>query len=56
MTTLPTTTLNTGVKMPVVGFGAYQIPDVEICEAAVVGEVRVRTLITALEQLGGCLP
>lgn len=30
-----TVTLNNGVKMPIIGFGVYQIPDAEQCENAV---------------------
>ncbi|MDL1164185.1 aldo/keto reductase [Yersinia pestis] len=30
-----TVTLNNGVKMPIIGFGVYQIPDAEECENAV---------------------
>ena len=30
-------TLNNGVKMPILGFGVYQVPDLEECER-VVGE------------------
>lgn len=32
---MQTVTLNNGVKMPVLGFGVYQIPDAEECENAV---------------------
>ena len=32
---MQTVTLNNGVKMPVIGFGVYQIPDAEECENAV---------------------
>ena len=30
-----TVTLNNGVKMPIIGFGVYQIPDAEECENVV---------------------
>lgn len=30
-----TVTLNNGVKMPIIGFGVYQVPDAEECENAV---------------------
>ncbi len=32
---METVTLNNGVKMPIIGFGVYQIPDAEECENAV---------------------
>ncbi|MCM3782071.1 aldo/keto reductase [Neobacillus mesonae] len=32
---MQTITLNNGVKMPILGFGVYQIPDVDECENAV---------------------
>ncbi|WP_026702761.1 aldo/keto reductase [Salibacterium aidingense] len=32
---MQTVTLNNGVKMPIIGFGVYQIPDAEECEDAV---------------------
>ncbi|WP_277679953.1 aldo/keto reductase [Gracilibacillus dipsosauri] len=32
---MKTVTLNNGVKMPIIGFGVYQIPDAEECENAV---------------------
>jgi 2,5-diketo-D-gluconate reductase A len=32
---MQTVTLNNGVKMPLIGFGVYQIPDAEECENAV---------------------
>ncbi|MCK0473903.1 aldo/keto reductase [Halalkalibacter sp. APA_J-10(15)] len=32
---MQTVTLNNGVKMPIIGFGVYQIPDPEECENAV---------------------
>ncbi|MCF2717084.1 aldo/keto reductase [Paenibacillus sp. UKAQ_18] len=32
---MQTVTLNNGVKMPIIGFGVYQVPDVEECENAV---------------------
>lgn len=32
---MQTVTLNNGVKMPVIGFGVYQVPDAEECEIAV---------------------
>ncbi|EIW13113.1 2,5 diketo-D-gluconic acid-like reductase NADP dependent (promiscuous) [Lactiplantibacillus pentosus KCA1] len=32
---IPTTTLNNGVTMPQLGFGVFQVPDLDDCEAAV---------------------
>lgn len=32
---MKTVTLNNGVKMPIIGFGVYQIPDPDVCENAV---------------------
>ncbi|MDI4643901.1 aldo/keto reductase [Cohnella hashimotonis] len=32
---MQTVTLNNGIKMPIIGFGVYQIPDAEQCENAV---------------------
>ncbi|GIO85616.1 2,5-diketo-D-gluconic acid reductase [Paenibacillus faecis] len=32
---MQTVTLNNGVKMPMIGFGVYQVPDAEECETAV---------------------
>lgn len=32
---MKTVTLNNGVKMPIIGFGVYQISDAEVCENAV---------------------
>ncbi|OTA26356.1 2,5-diketo-D-gluconic acid reductase [Alloscardovia macacae] len=34
-TAQPTTTLNNGVTMPMVGFGVFQIPDPAVCQTAV---------------------
>lgn len=34
---MQTVTLNNGVKMPIIGFGVYQVPDAEECENAVYG-------------------
>ncbi len=31
----PTVTLNNGVKMLMVGFGVFQIPDPDVCQKAV---------------------
>ena len=35
MSTVPSVTLNNGVKMPLLGFGVFQIPDAEECERSV---------------------
>jgi 2,5-diketo-D-gluconate reductase A len=35
MSTVPSTTLNNGVQMPLLGFGVYQITDAEVCERSV---------------------
>ncbi|AWB46640.1 2,5-diketo-D-gluconic acid reductase [Paenibacillus sp. CAA11] len=32
---MQTVTLNNGIKMPIIGFGVYQVPDAEECENAV---------------------
>ena len=32
-------TLNNGVKMPMEGFGVFQVPDHEICEQAVLDAI-----------------
>jgi len=37
MTTVPTTTLKNGAKMPMLGFGVYRIAEAELCEASVRG-------------------
>jgi 2,5-diketo-D-gluconate reductase A len=34
-TVTPTVTLNNGVKMPILGFGVFQIPDLQECERSV---------------------
>jgi diketogulonate reductase-like aldo/keto reductase len=36
MTDVPTVTLNNGVEMPMLGFGVFQVPDLEECERSVV--------------------
>lgn len=41
MTTAPHTVLNNGVKMPLVGFGVYQVPDLAECERSVAEALRV---------------
>jgi 2,5-diketo-D-gluconate reductase A len=35
MTTVPAVTLNNGVRMPLLGFGVYQVPDPNECERSV---------------------
>lgn len=32
---METVTLSSGVKMPILGFGVYQVPDLEECERVV---------------------
>lgn len=32
---MKTVTLNNGVKMPVLGYGVYQVPDYEVCKSSV---------------------
>ena len=32
---VPTVTLNNGVKMPILGFGVFQVPDLAECERSV---------------------
>ena len=46
---MQTVTLNNGVKMPLLGFGVYQIPDAQECEASVLEALRIgyRLLDTA---------
>ena len=34
-TSTPTVTLNNGVEMPILGFGVFQIPDLQECERSV---------------------
>lgn len=33
------TTLSNGIKMPMLGFGVFQVPNSEICEKAVLGAI-----------------
>lgn len=42
-------TLNNGVKMPILGYGVYQIPDLEECERCVLDAISVgyRSIDTA---------
>lgn len=42
-------TLNNGVKMPILGYGVYQIPDLEECERCVLDAINVgyRSIDTA---------
>lgn len=49
MTRAPTTTLNNGVEMPLLGFGVFQIDDLAKCEQVVVDalEVGYRSIDTA---------
>lgn len=43
------TTLNNGIKMPMLGYGVYQIPDAEECERCVLDAIEVgyRSIDTA---------
>src|SRR5918997_4227911 len=49
MSVIPSVTLNTGVAMPLLGFGVYQIHDAEACERSVSEALRTgyRLLDTA---------
>lgn len=49
MSTIPTVTLNNGVRMPLLGFGVFQIADLAECERAVTDALSVgyRLLDTA---------
>ncbi|KRN01492.1 oxidoreductase [Levilactobacillus senmaizukei DSM 21775 = NBRC 103853] len=49
LTSVPTITLNNGVDMPQLGFGVFQVPDLDDCEAAVLAALRAgyRLLDTA---------
>ncbi|GER89879.1 2,5-diketo-D-gluconic acid reductase [Dictyobacter vulcani] len=40
MSAMPSVTLNNGVKMPLLGFGVYQIQDAEECERSVYDAIR----------------
>jgi diketogulonate reductase-like aldo/keto reductase len=40
MMMIPTTTLNNGVTMPQLGFGVFQVPDLDDCEAAVTAALK----------------
>ena len=40
MSTVPSVTLNNDVKMPLLGFGVFQIPDAEECERSVTEAIR----------------
>lgn len=33
------TTLNNGIKMPMIGFGVFQVRDAQVCEQAVVDAI-----------------
>lgn len=53
MTKVPTVTLANGVKMPALGFGVFQVPDLEECERSVVDALQAgyRLLDTAASYL-----
>ena len=40
-TATPTVTLNNGVEMPILGFGVFQIPDLQECERSVADALQV---------------
>lgn len=40
MSEVPSVSLNNGVRMPLLGFGVFQIPDAEICEQSAVDAIR----------------
>lgn len=40
MSSVPSVTLNSGVKMPLLGFGVFQVPDPEECERSVLEAVQ----------------
>src|SRR5512140_3078601 len=40
MSAIPSVTLNNGVKMPLLGFGVFQIRDAEECEQSVVEAIQ----------------
>lgn len=40
MSTVPSVTLNNGVRMPLLGFGVFQVPDADECERSVCDAVR----------------
>lgn len=40
-TATPTVTLNNGVEMPILGFGVFQIPDLQVCERSVLDALQV---------------
>ena len=49
MSTIPTVTLNNGLKMPILGFGVFQVPDLAECERSVLDAIETgyRLLDTA---------
>ena len=40
MSAIPSVTLNNGVEMPILGFGVFQVSDVEVCERSVYEAIR----------------
>lgn len=49
MSAIPSVTLNNGLKMPILGFGVFQVPDLEECERSVLDAIETgyRLLDTA---------
>lgn len=49
-------TLNTGAKMPIEGFGVFQVPDAAVCEQAVYDAIKTgyRLIDTGLHERGSC--
>jgi 2,5-diketo-D-gluconate reductase A len=39
MSTIPSVTLNNGLEMPILGFGVFQVPDLEECERSVLDAI-----------------
>ena len=38
-------TLNNGIKMPLEGFGVFQVPDGAVCEKAVTDAIRAQATV-----------
>jgi 2,5-diketo-D-gluconate reductase A len=53
MATVPSATLNNGVRMPLLGFGVFQVTDAEVCETSVYEAIRTgyRLIDTAASYL-----
>ena len=48
--TTPTVTLNSGVEMPILGFGVFQVPDPAECERSVRDAIDVGYRLLGLRQ------